>query len=110
MELKTQIISLVFSFVFGFIFSICTNINYRFLFSKNLTLKIIITSVYVLDFSLLYFILIKHLNNGIIHTYFLLFIGLGYLVSFISLNKYINIFKKKVKLKLKKVSNKEKNN
>lgn len=108
MELQTQIISLLFSFIFGFIFSICTNINYRFLFSKNLTLKIIVTSIYVLDFSLLYFILIKHLNNGIIHTYFLLFVGLGYLVSFLSLNKYINILKKKLKFKIKKVSNKEK--
>ena len=103
MNLKLQIISLIFSFFFGIIFSICTNLNYRFLFSKNLFFKIIFTMIYIIDFSLLYFLIIKKINQGVIHEYFLLAIVLGYIISFISLNRIINKFKHKIKTKLKKV-------
>ena len=106
MNLRIQIISLVFSFLFGIIFSICTNLNYRFLFSKNLAFKIIFTIIYIIDFSLLYFIIIKEINQGIIHEYFLLAICIGYLVSFLSFDKKLTRMKQKVKSKFKKVSTK----
>ena len=47
MELKLQIISLIFSTFYGIVFSICTNLNYRFLFSKNKVFKIVFTIIYM---------------------------------------------------------------
>lgn len=109
MSLRVQIVSLFFSFVFGIIFSICTNLNYRFLFTKNVYFKIIITFVYILDFALLYFLLIQKINNGIIHIYFFLMVGIGYLVGNVRLNQCVNSFKSRLKkvLKKRKGGNKE---
>lgn len=104
MNIKVQIISILFSFVFGIIFSLLTNINYKYLFSKNKIYKIFFTFIYILDATLLYFIIIKKINNGIVHLYFLLFIGLGFLVGLFKFTKYIDKLKmclKSVKLRKK---------
>lgn len=107
MGLRTQIISLLFSFVFGIIFSICTNINYKFLFCKNLAFKITITIIYVVDTSLAYFLIIRRINEGVIHSYFLLSVALGFFIGFVNLSKYVNLFKNKVKNCLKNVKKKK---
>lgn len=104
MNIKIQIISIIFSFIFGIVFSIFTNVNYRYLFSKNKMYKVFFTFIYVLDATLLYFLIIRKLNEGVVHLYFLLFIGLGFLLGLIKLNKYINKLKnclKSVKIKKK---------
>ena len=106
MELKTQIISLTFSFVFGIVFSIFTNLNYRFLFCKNKVFKIIITIVYVIDAALLYFLILKKINNGVIHSYFLLLIAVGFLIGSINFIKYVDMFKQKIKNVFKKCQKK----
>ena len=82
MNLKIQIISLAFSFLYGVVFSLLVNINYRFLFTKRLFYKIVVTFVFIIDMALLYFIFIKMINNGIIHSYFLLMIILGFYITF----------------------------
>lgn len=97
MSIRIQIISIIFSFIFGIFFSIFTNVNYRYLFSKNKMYKVFFTFIYVLDATLLYFLIIKKLNGGVVHLYFLLFIGFGFLVGLIKLNKYINRLKKCLK-------------
>lgn len=107
MILKTQILSLIFSFVFGILFSICTNLNYRFIFCKSKPLQIIITSIYVIDAALLYFLILKKVNEGIVHSYFFIAAAIGFFVGFIKLSNYVNWFKKKVKRCLK-MSNKRK--
>ncbi len=109
MSLQVQINSFIFSFFFGIIFSMCTNLNYRFLFSKKLGFKILFTIIYIFDFSLLYFIIMKKINYGIIHEYFLISLGIGYIISSIYFDKKINNLKQSVKRKLKKVSIKRKN-
>lgn len=104
MNIKVQIISILFSFIFGIIFSLLTNINYKYLFSKNKIYKIFFTFIYILDATLLYFIIIKKINNGVVHLYFLLFIGLGFLVGLVKFTKYVNRLKmclKSVKLRKK---------
>lgn len=82
MNLKVQIIALVFSFLYGMLFSFLVNINYKFLFSKKLIFKIIITFIFIVDCSLLYFLVLKKINEGIVHPYFLLMILLGFYISF----------------------------
>lgn len=107
MDNTIQIVSIIFSFVFGVVFSCITNFNYKFLFSKNKIFSIIYTSIFVLIMSLIYFFLIKKINNGIINIYFLLFICLGFITGFIHLKKYINKLKKCLKsVKLIKKINK----
>ena len=97
MDIKLQIISIIFSFVFGVFFSILTNVNYRFLFSKSIVLKIIFTIIFVIDSGLLYFFLIKLINNAVVNLYFLLFVILGFLFGFIKLSKYVTIIKTRLK-------------
>ena len=52
--------------------------------------------------SLLYFYGLLKINNGIIHIYFFLMIGIGYLVGNIRLSQYVNSFKVHLKKVLKK--------
>lgn len=108
MNLNIQIYSLLFSFFFGIIFSICTNLNYRFLFSKKLFFKIIFTFIYIVDFSFVYFFILEKINNGVIHNYFLLFIIIGYLIGYYKFNGVINRFKLYLKKCVKKVSSRKK--
>ena len=108
MNLNIQIYSLIYSFIFGIIFSICTELNYRFLFSKKMLIKVLFTFIYIVDFSLLYFIFLKKVNNGTIHNYFLLSIVCGYLVGSISFKNKIYMLKQRLKKSVKKVSNREK--
>lgn len=107
MDLKTQILSLIFSFVFGILFSIGTNLNYRFIFCKRKLFQIIITFIYIIDATLLYFLILKKINEGVIHSYFLFATAIGFFLGFVKLSNYINLVKKKVK-KCVKMSNKQK--
>ena len=82
MNLKLQIYSFVFSFLFGIILSVFTNLNYGLLFNKNKKTKILGNFLFLFDFSLIYFLGIKLINNGILHIYFLLLLSLGFLLSY----------------------------
>ena len=82
MNLKLQIYSFVFSFLFGTILSVFTNLNYGLLFNKNKKIKILGNFLFLFDFSLIYFLGIKLINNGILHIYFLLLLILGFLLSY----------------------------
>lgn len=77
MILEVQIQSLIYSFVYGFFFSILLNYNYKFLFKSNNYYKIIINILFILDNVLLYYIILKYINNGVIHVYFFIMIVLG---------------------------------
>ncbi len=104
MTIKLQIISIVFSFIFGIFFSILTDINYKYLFSKNLVFKIIFTFIYIIDAALVYFLFIKKINSGVVHSYFLLFIVVGFIIGQLKFKKYVN----KLKNCLKSVNNRKK--
>ena len=82
MNLKIQVLSLVFSFFYGIVFSLLVNVNYRFLFAKKKIIKIIFTFIFVIDMALIYFLILKFLNDGIIHIYFLFMILLGFYITF----------------------------
>jgi len=77
MTLILQIKSLAFSFLYGVFFAFTYKYNYKFLTSKNLIFKIIISFFFVLDHILLYFVLIFIINNGRLHLYFLFTFILG---------------------------------
>ena len=78
MILKIQLKSLLFSFLYGCLFSLLLKINYKFIFYSKGIKKLLINLFFVIDNTLVYFIILRYINNGIFHFYFLLAIILGY--------------------------------
>jgi len=93
MILKIQILSLMFSFFYGVIFFFLLEINHRFLYEGKIIYRIIVSFLFVIVMSLIYFFGLIKINNGIIHIYFYLSLFTGYLLSFVIYRK-INCKKK----------------
>ena len=87
MNLKIQVFSFVFSFFYGILFSFLMNLHYQYLFRKRKVFKVFFTLLFLLDMALLYFLLLRIINGGIIHIYFYLLLFLGFYVSFPILKK-----------------------
>ena len=81
--LNIQIKTIIFSFIYGCFFSFLLNINYKFIYLSKGIKKIVFNLMFVIDNVLLYFIILRYLNNGVLHFYFILSIILG----FLSVNK-----------------------
>lgn len=88
MDLKTQIILIVFSFFYGFIFSIFLNINYKFIYSSKPFIKILSSFLIIIIAVLVYFISIKKINNAILHPYSIIMVIIGFFVD-ICINRII---------------------
>lgn len=82
MNLKIQIFSLIFSFFYGMLFSFFVNINYQYLFYKKILIQVIVTFLFLLDMALLYFLILKIINDGVIHIYFYFMLFFGFYISF----------------------------
>ena len=81
MSLIIQLKIIVISIVFGILFSYLTKIQYKLLFNSNIIIKSIISFLFVFNMTLLYFLLLKYLNEGIFHINFFLIIILGYIIG-----------------------------
>ena len=92
MILKIQIISLLFSFLFGIIIYFILELFGKFIYNKRIYLKIISSFLFSLIISILYFIMLLYINNGILHIYFFIMLIIGYTISnFV----YVKLFVKK---------------
>lgn len=81
MELKLQIYSLIYSLVFGFCFYYILDIFNKYIVDIKLTLKIILSILFVIIISIIYFMGLLYLNYGYLHMYFLLTILVGYIFA-----------------------------
>jgi hypothetical protein len=90
MMLIIQIRSLIYSFLYGMFFSLLLNLNYRYIYNKKMIIKIMVTFLFIIDNVLLYFLILKHINSGIIHFYFILMVIAGYCLA----NRKTNALKK----------------
>jgi len=81
MNIKIQLITIAISFLFGILFSIQLSLNYKLIYSNKKIYKIIFTFLIVLVNTLLYFILLRKFNNGILHIYGIIFIILGFIIE-----------------------------
>ena len=72
MILRIQIYSLLFSFFYGIFVFFLLELNYKLLYTGKMLYKIIISLLFVMFISLLYFYGLLKINNGIIHIYFLI--------------------------------------
>lgn len=88
MSLDIQLYSLGFSFIFGLVFCLLIKINYKFLFMSKKVIQIIGDFVFLIDMSLLYFLGIKIINNGILHIYFFIMFILGWVFGYWLLDKF----------------------
>ena len=80
MNLIIQLKLILFSFIFGIFFNVFLNINCKFIYSSNIVIKIISSFIFVIINTLIYFIILMKINNGIFHIYSLLIILLSYLL------------------------------
>ena len=87
MDLKTQLYSIFFSFCFGSLFYFFVVLFKKFVYSKKIILEILSVALLSIFSCLIYFIIIKKINNGIIHFYFILSIIFGYSVSCFTVSK-----------------------
>lgn len=81
MTLKVQIISLIVSFLYGIFFSILLKINYKIIYNEKKLIKIIGTFIFIIFNSLLYFLILMKINNGIVHIYLILVLSLGFILE-----------------------------
>ena len=92
MTLLLQIKSLFFVFIYALFFSFTFNTNKKFLLHKNKLYKIIINVLFFLDHVLLFFILLKEINNFILHFYYVP----SFILGIILYKKYFTSDKKSI--------------
>ena len=94
MILKIQIFALLFSFIFGILLAGLVNLNYHLLFTNFINkkpLQFFITFIFILDMALFYFLILRLINGGILHPYFLLLILIGFYIAY----PFMSFFRKK---------------
>lgn len=87
MILKLQVLSLLYSFFFGMVFFILLELNSKFLYEGRMVYRIIVSFLFVIFISLLYFFGLIKINDGVVHVYFFLSLFTGYLLSFVIYRK-----------------------
>lgn len=80
-DLHTQIITLLVSFGYGIFFSFLVNINAKYLYQKNLFARITFTFLFIFLNVLIYFIILKKVNEAILHPYALGMILVGFFLE-----------------------------
>ena len=93
MELIKQILTIIISISFGSVFYILIKINKRILFETKILIRIISNFIFILDMTLIYFLIMKYINNGVVTYYSYLLIILGILLTETLLTK-IKTYKK----------------
>ena len=74
-----QLLSFIFSFGYGIIVSYFYNLNYNFIYKSSILYKIVINFLFCINMGLIYFLLMRVINNGVIHIYFVI----SFLISFV---------------------------
>ena len=97
MSASLQLISLFFNLIYGFIIYYVFTFNYFLIKNETKFLKVLITTVFMFDFTYIYLLLIYKINNGYFHIYFLLMFIIGFIIA-IYVKKYVNKTKKYLKI------------
>ena len=93
MNLETQIKLIIFSFIFGIFFALMIDINHKFLYINKKVFKIIFTFFFVLVNVFIYFLILKKINEGILHIYSFICIILGFFIEQLFHKKVVKIRK-----------------
>lgn len=82
MDLRIQIFCLFFSFVFGVFLYLLYRFIYCNLYRKNNIKRFLLLIFLTVCISLLFFLILRNINDGILHYYFLLLIIFGFLMGY----------------------------
>ena len=94
MSANLQLICFFISFLYGLFFGFLTKIHFNIIKKYHQIFQLLISVIFIIDIVLGYILIMYHINGGIFHIYFIIFIFLGYTLSF-SLHKYVKyVFKK----------------
>ncbi len=77
MSLFIQIKMILITFIYGLFFSFTFNLSKKVLLDSKRVIKLLLSSLFMIDHTLLYFILIRFINNSILHIYLFIFFILG---------------------------------
>jgi len=89
MVLSIQLQVLVVSFVYGIVLAYILRMQYKYFFESKFWYRIFLTIVFVFDNVVLYFLVLRLINNGIFHIYFLFLIIIGFIFGLKLLDKKI---------------------
>ena len=81
MNSYVQVISLLVSFIYGIVFYILSKFNKYIISNKNNIVKLLVTTVYVVDMVIIYIFIMYKINFGNIHPYFIISLILGLVLS-----------------------------
>ena len=76
-----QVMSLLVSFVYGIVFYILSRFNKYIISNKNNIVKLLVTTVYVVDMVIIYLFIMYKINFGNIHHYIIISLILGFVLS-----------------------------
>lgn len=80
MDLKLQIITFSFSLIYGFFFAFLIVVFKKYLFYTKKCSKIIFNLLFSITNTLLYFFILKYINNAIVHYYLFIAIVIGFIL------------------------------
>ncbi len=101
MSAGIQLFTFFVSFLYGVLFSFLTRWHFHVLLPNSIIMKYLSTILFMIDVVLGYVIIMYHINQGIIHIYFLIFVFLGFILENI-LHKYVKL-PKSIQSKLEKL-------
>lgn len=89
MILSVQIISLIISFCYGMFFFLTLEFFSKLIYADSLFVRIIISFLFVVFHTLLYFLILMKINFGYIHIYFFLCIFGGYIMCKVIYKRFV---------------------
>lgn len=94
MNLDTQISTLLVSFLYGMAFSSLVSVNYKYLYHKKILLRILFTFLFIFANVLIYFIILRKINQAILHPYSLGMILVGFCLEHYLHHLVVRLFKR----------------
>ena len=95
MKLNIQLYSLIISFFFGGLFSLELIYFDKLFIRLKHAWRFLFSFTFVIVNSVIYFLLLLLINNGILHIYFFIMLLLGYLLFNVFINYVFTHFRKK---------------
>ena len=89
-----QLKSFMLSFIYGFLIYLVLRFNKFIIYDLTKIIKYIITSICLVDLSLIYIYLIYKINYGYYHVYFILVLIIGFMINYYLYNYFVKLCKK----------------
>jgi hypothetical protein len=82
MKLNIQIFTSIYSFLFGIFFELSYLFLRKILYCKKKYISYPFTLIFTTLFSYIYYLVLEHVNNGILHPYSILLIIISCIITY----------------------------